>query len=81
MRNSLICIVKIVISLYNITNICFFIKVPEHEQLGGARKGSNIKLSFSKSSGNYRIEHNGLSLVSDGIKPFVIIRKKSEKNI
>ncbi|MGN0574273.1 MAG: DUF5696 domain-containing protein [Acutalibacteraceae bacterium] len=39
-------------------------------------KESSIKLSFSKSSGNYRIEHKGFAWVSDGRKPFVIIRKK-----
>lgn len=38
---------------------------------------NNIKLNFSKFSGNYEIAHNGFSWISDGRKPYITIRKKS----
>ena len=37
---------------------------------------SNIKLSCSRKNGDYEIIHKGFSWVSDGRKPYIIIRKK-----
>ncbi len=37
---------------------------------------NNIKLNFSKFSGNYEIAHNGFSWISDGRKPYITIRRK-----
>lgn len=37
---------------------------------------SNIKLSCNRKNGDYEIIHKGFSWVSDGRKPYIIIRKK-----
>lgn len=37
----------------------------------------NIKIDFNKRNGDYEIVHNGFSWVSDGRKPYIIIRKKT----
>jgi hypothetical protein len=42
-------------------------------------KNSDIKIKFNKTNGNYEIVHNGFSWVSDGRKPYIIIRKKIGK--
>lgn len=39
-------------------------------------KKSNIKLSINELTGDYEIKHNGFSWVSDGRRPYIIIRKK-----
>lgn len=37
---------------------------------------SNIKLSINELTGDYKILHNGFSWVSDGRRPYIILRKK-----
>lgn len=39
-------------------------------------KKSNIKLKINELTGDYEIEHNGFSWVSDGRRPYIILRKK-----
>lgn len=39
--------------------------------------GNNIKLNYSTFSGNYEINHNGFSWISDGRRPYITIRKKA----
>ncbi len=40
---------------------------------------SDLKIKFSKKSGNYEIIYNGFSWVSDGRKPYITVRKKNAK--
>lgn len=42
-------------------------------------KNGNIKLTFSPVTGDYEIKHNGFSWVSDGRRPYIILRKKAGK--
>lgn len=42
-------------------------------------KNGNIKLTFSPVTGDYEIKHNGFSWVSDGRRPYIILRKKVGK--
>ncbi len=42
-------------------------------------KDGNIKLTFSPVTGDYEIVHNGFSWVSDGRRPYIILRKKVGK--
>lgn len=37
---------------------------------------SNLKIKINEITGDYEIKHNGFSWVSDGRKPYIIIRKK-----
>lgn len=39
-------------------------------------KKSNIELSINELTGAYEIKHNGFSWVSDGRRPYIILRKK-----
>lgn len=39
-------------------------------------KKSNIKLKINELTGDYEIKHNGFSWVSDGRRPYIILRKK-----
>lgn len=39
-------------------------------------KKSNIKLRMNELTGDYEILHNGFSWVSDGRRPYIILRKK-----
>lgn len=39
-------------------------------------KKSNIKLRINELTGDYEIKHNGFSWVSDGRRPYIILRKK-----
>ena len=41
--------------------------------------GKSIKLNFNSVTGNYEINHKGFSWVSDGRRPYIIIRKKVGK--
>ena len=38
-----------------------------------------MKINFNKLNGNYEIIYNGFSWVSDGRKPYLIVRKKNNK--
>lgn len=40
-------------------------------------KKSNIKLKINEINGNYEIKHNGFSWISDGRRPYIILRKKA----
>lgn len=40
---------------------------------------SHIKLSFRKKTGDYIVSHNGFNWISDGRKPYIILRKKVGK--
>ncbi len=42
-------------------------------------KNGNIKLTFSPVTGDYEIKHNGFSWVSDGRRPYIILRQKVGK--
>lgn len=42
-------------------------------------KNSEIKLNFNSFTGDYEIIHKGFSWVSDGRRPYIIIRKKAGK--
>lgn len=42
-------------------------------------KNGNIKLTFNPVTGDYEIKHNGFSWVSDGRRPYIILRKKVGK--
>ncbi len=42
-------------------------------------KNGNIKLTFNPVTGDYEIKHNGFSWVSDGRRPYIILRKKAGK--
>lgn len=39
-------------------------------------KKSDIKIDYNELTGNYEIKHNGFSWVSDGRRPYIILRKK-----
>lgn len=39
-------------------------------------KKSNIKLKINELTGDYEIKHNGFSWISDGRRPYIILRKK-----
>lgn len=40
-------------------------------------KKSNLKLKINEITGDYEVIHNGFSWISDGRKPYIIIRKKT----
>ena len=40
-------------------------------------KKSNLKLKINEITGDYEVIHNGFSWISDGRKPYIIIRKKA----
>lgn len=40
-------------------------------------KKSNLKLSINELTGDYEIKHKGFSWVSDGRRPYIILRKKA----
>ena len=42
-------------------------------------KKSNLKLKINEITGDYEVIHNGFSWISDGRKPYIIIRKKAGK--
>lgn len=42
-------------------------------------KNGNIELSYNKLTGDYKIKHKGFEWVSDGRRPYIIIRKKVGK--
>lgn len=42
-------------------------------------KKSNMKLSYNEVTGDYKITHKGFEWVSDGRRPYIIIRKKVGK--
>ena len=41
---------------------------------------SNIKMKYNDLTGDYEINHNGFSWISDGRRPYIIIRKKIGKS-
>lgn len=43
-------------------------------------KKSNLKLAYNELTGDYEIQHNGFSWVSDGRRPYVIIRQQAGKH-
>lgn len=42
-------------------------------------KKSNLKLKINEITGDYEVVHNGFSWISDGRRPYIIIRKKAGK--
>lgn len=42
-------------------------------------KKSNLKIKINEITGDYEVIHNGFSWISDGRKPYIIIRKKAGK--
>lgn len=44
-------------------------------------KTGNIALKFNELTGSFEVIHNGFSWVSDGRRPYIILRKKDRAKI